>query len=480
MNPGTTTRTVRHRSWLHGRHRNLGAILLVAACSGSQTLAQKLEFPRSVPFATREARFPEEQYPRGPYITADQYEDWLIEARIWLRAQSDNFTDSNFPQLRYQLLDFDQLTLDWPVFRRGGSHIVAHDDIRIDFEMNGQRPPKSTTVLSGPGTITNSLRPQPAVSYVPPVLFQSASLVARYEGPAVEARVLRVNVDIPVRAWETIYHEQPANQVPWPEGPWPHEAQATFVPQSYIDTTPTGATADLQPIRELLDGWLNGNKPTDTTPALLAKFLAGRVQEHVEISNVPFVTVGDSRADISAGYVAGLNVGSPSETAARGFGTPWDLVNLLCAVYRMAGIPARTVYGLRSNVRDEQPVGQSSFEPVHAWVEFCLFDEKNQTVNWVPVDIIQLQENSNKAYDLNVPWDYFGNHRHLDDYVPFAMHLLPPTPAAGYGAPGFIAIMPEPGKAPGVLYTDVRFTLSEHSRTSQGTPSSRAFNNERW
>jgi hypothetical protein len=74
---------------------------------------------------------------------------------------------------------------------------------------------------------------------------------------------------------------------------------------------------------------------------------------------------------------------------------------------------------------------------LRSWVEFCLYDEARNTINWVPVDIIQLRKRSSRPQAFNRPWEYFGTNNDLEMVVPFAFQFHPPTDVAAYGNPLF-------------------------------------------
>jgi hypothetical protein len=74
-----------------------------------------------------------------------------------------------------------------------------------------------------------------------------------------------------------------------------------------------------------------------------------------------------------------------------------------------------------------------------AWVEWCLYDEAQNTVTWVPVDIVEMRKTQSrlpKDY-MDKPLKYFGTHDRLDDVMPFSFHFHPPTTVVSYGSPGF-------------------------------------------
>src|SRR5690606_2963832 len=127
-------------------------------------------------------------------------------------------------------------------------------------------------------------------------------------------------------------------------------------------------------------------------------------------------------------------------------------------VYRRAGLPARTVVGIRID-QERRGVFRTdrSKEEMYAWVEFALSD--GRTLTWVPVDILEMRSRSGQLRDLDRPWPYFGTHKNLEYYMPFAFHFHPPLKGVqAFGSPGFWGwiVFPEPpGRADQAIYFNV-------------------------
>lgn len=113
---------------------------------------------------------------------------------------------------------------------------------------------------------------------------------------------------------------------------------------------------------------------------------------------------------------------------------------LLAAVYRAAGLPARTVIGFDVSAKKDRDgfldKGKSGPQKLRAWVEFCLYDEAAQREVWVPVDVVRMRQSSSRAPALNRPWKFFGTHDELENVIPIAFQYHPPTTVVAHGAFG--------------------------------------------
>src|SRR5205814_2330522 len=122
--------------------------------------------------------------------------------------------------------------------------------------------------------------------------------------------------------------------------------------------------------------------------------------------------------------VEGLNLQGAAETAKKGRGSEFDMVSLLAAVYRTAGLPARTVIGwdVGESKRDKNKfLAKTGSGSLRAWVEFALSDpDAEGGITWVPVDVVRIRHSSTSPPAPDRPWKYFGTHDELDGIVPFA------------------------------------------------------------
>jgi hypothetical protein len=172
----------------------------------------------------------------------------------------------------------------------------------------------------------------------------------------------------------------------------------------------------------------------------------------------------------------GVIIQAPSTVLEGKRGTQYDAAALLTAMLRKAGVPARPVIGydaggsgnssLKNNVSSR---AARDGRGIRVWVEFALFDEQNNTLNWVPIDIVKIMKLSSRPKPLNDTWRYFGTHDELNNVVPFAFHFFPPTDVVSYGAPAFWGWFVTP-KAPESAGQAVMFSAAAGSKRSEDMP----------
>lgn len=253
------------------------------------------------------------------------------------------------------------------------------------------------------------------------------------------------------------FDERRAMEVGWPKGGWPAAAQSTFTPQMFLDLGPDGKPQDLTKLKAMVAEW-TGNDPKGVGPVKLAKYLAQQVVQNFQIMREPVIYYQGIE-------VLGVDLQPVEQSVETMRGTEFDLVNLLTAVYRAAGLPARVVIGWDTRRTQSSATRPGTAEELRAWVEFCLFDEHGaaaeQTgarfprtgpdgrrqddrdvagkhlVNWVPVDVVQLAKRGGRNQRLEQPWRFFGTMEDLDAVIPFAFQWHPPTTVRAYVRPAF-------------------------------------------
>ncbi len=261
--------------------------------------------------------------------------------------------------------------------------------------------------------------------------YQSGVRLGRWEMRDKTGRETELKLEIPMTCWETIFDEKAAAKAVWPAGgAWPRMAQATFTPQAKIDVDDPGQPSNSQALKDLVAAWTNGKDPKSVSPLMLAKSFAGRVVEKFQPS-------GNGEDYDRQGSFIGMLLQGPAETIRRGTGSPHDIASVLVGAYRAAGLPARLVIGY--DVTDNKGDDSTPFTKkrggveLRSWVEFCLYDETNQTEAWIPVDPVRMRKRSSKIPPFDQPWKYFGDHDELDSVMPFAFQFIPPTTVISYG-----------------------------------------------
>jgi hypothetical protein len=262
--------------------------------------------------------------------------------------------------------------------------------------------------------------------------------LARWEAHSIDTRLLSIDIVGPATTYESVkVDEQAATRVPWPVNGYPAEIATSLAPQRFVESDDPGVV-------RLMNRWTSNN-PHGPTPYLVAKALAGQVQEGFQLSG------SASRAGYLSRY-AGVNLLGAAKVAKSMKGTEADMAALLCSVYRAAGLPARVVVGLdiagspggRANVPAANAVCRANFDPntiqhalLRTWVEFYLYDEASNRGGWIPVDIVMLRHTSSRMQSLDRVWDGFGGGMCYDHLIPVTFHFVPPTTIEADAPPAF-------------------------------------------
>lgn len=247
----------------------------------------------------------------------------------------------------------------------------------------------------------------------------------------------RVECSWRMQTHRTVYDDDAASTVAWPAVAWPDDAQRV------LDTPLFRAPVD-DPDRlgraldALVERWVGAGRTRAARPAVLAKFLAGKVQGHVRSieRRGRVATAPRSRLRFDPGAEPPLiEVGGLERLIETGRGTEHDLALLLAGLYRAAGLPARVVVGVEVDP-DRADVGVN--EGLRTWVEWCLYDEERDAAHWIPVDIARMRVHASRVADLGRPWRFFGTHPGMDRIVPVAFDLEPAFGPRSLRPPGLV------------------------------------------
>ncbi len=297
-----------------------------------------------------------------------------------------------------------------------------------------------------------------------PEAYACGTTLARWDAKDWTGQEAGLKIKIQARCSSTEMDEAAAMKLAWPAN-WTKTLQSCFEPQMFVDVGPDKAY-DMKPVKDLVQRWMRGKDPKTQSPVMVAKVLASEVARFVQVN-------GSGMAVGRTGEFQGLLVQGAAETAKKGRGSPYDVVALLVAVFREAGLPARIVIGWDSG-RSEEKQGDEGFlntkrgrgkEEMHAWVELGLLDTDAKEV-WIPVDVLKLKKEGSKLPAFDKPWPYFGNHQELDGIIPFAFQYFPPTTVRAYGSPGFWGwlVMPAPPESAEQV---IRFNASSVAATAE-------------
>ncbi len=379
------------------------------------------------------------EVPLGPYITRDQARDILLDVRIVVYSDNagmkERVTDPNGNSADVPVITpfkFDTMRVLFPMLRRTASS-----------EILGLVQPWEDLAGGKLGYRGRLMFAERLVDFEPEVLDASSQTTyAAWDFNPVqneEAREVEVKVQFPIRCYATVFDEKAAMDVKWPTN-WPREAQDAMKPQLYIEqgVNDAGELADYKKenIAKAVKLFLEEQgikSPQDAPPVRVAKALAGGVWNSVNPS-------GDGLAKRNrTSEVMGMMIQAPTSTLEKGIGSPHDMVALLVALLREAGIPARPVIGVDIGGRDDKFLSKGSDKrKLHSWVEFYLYDEAKNTHNWVPIDIIKMRKSTTRPPRIDQPWRGFGTCPDMEAAAPFAVSYQPPQKGiASYGAAGF-------------------------------------------
>lgn len=305
-------------------------------------------------------------------------------------------------------------------------------------------------------------------SIVNRVVNDAPKRVGGYQGPTsllvvdahdVDAPRVGVKTVLKMTSHDTRIDEDLARAVAWPaQGfAWGATEQADLEPQLFVES-------DSDVVRGLVKRWVDeglGGDPRNVPPYTFAKYLCGRVVEHCQPTEQIMVASGRGVGvnDPAVVFFSGFNVRGAVRLAIDGKGPPLDLANLLCAVYRAAGIPARVVIAYDAGRSIE--VGSLV---VRAWVDFCLRDEVNAHSVWIPVDVESQRRFSNRAPRLDQRWQFFGHNETFKFTCPVAFHWHPPTSVTNAGAPALWGWIPKPANP----VADQEFTMMANQTVKRG------------
>jgi len=243
---------------------------------------------------------------------------------------------------------------------------------------------------------------------------------------------------------ETEFNEKAAWDVPWPTGATP--LAAWLAPDPTYDVITPGQPDHVQ---LLVDKWTDGNDPKQIPPVQLAKYLTANVLEHTRTtgsntqsplggSGYRVPTTNSDQQDVPRSAIivinsrGGFNVQNASETARTKKGSEHDLANLLTAVFRRAGLPARTVIGVDNDERGD--------DLIKSWVEFAIFPADMKRPLWIPVDVWELEDDGRSTRNWKQPWKHFGTSDLLREVPPIAYYFHPPANYRSYHLPGLFGI----------------------------------------
>ena len=397
----------------------------------------------------------------GPYVKQESARDLTLTLAVRVNLDNprdvirytDPFSGRTVDMPRITPMKFNTLQFVFPVVPSTASSDLFYDEITGKLTVNDlDADPDGPTLLKGyPGPVELTR-------------WDAGSPDREYE-----CRVVQLDMAVGMRCYSTVYDEAAAMNVGWPKV-WPDDVAALLKPQLYVEVGVDSA-GQIRPyedrvVTETLARWLNeaGLKDAQSaSPARVAKVIAGKVWQGIQIS-------GDGLTMVRSGELSGMVINPPAMTLENRRGSEQDVTALMAALYRKAGLPTRTVIGFDATSKDAkflQKSGKSN--RLRSWVEFALFDEVNNTINWVPVDVARMRKTTNRPPPGDRQWNFFGTHDELNAVTPLALQFHPPTDVVAYGYPAFWGwfVTPTPAKN---AEQALRFAVTQTSKRGGEPP----------
>ena len=356
------------------------------------------------------------------------FQNWTYSVEVRLHGfKSQALYDSRL--LSTQPIVLDAVAAVYPLLRGSSMHDVYEDHVVSEFRVRGER----SRMLDGGDA------PRRVEGY------QGPTTLLVWERRDINTRLITLRLDVPITSYETEIDEARAFEVPWPEGPWPLEVAQNLEPQLFVDPGDPD-------VRALVRKWTKG-KPRAAKPYYLAKYLARKVIEHYQPTGLGYVSSGRGATTLVSDtfLVSGFEVRGAGFAARERRGSPHDLANLLVAVYRAAGLPARLVVGF-----DQSKLAEQRLPEVRAWAEFYIHDPVADRGEWIPVDVLRQREFGSRPPAVERRWEYFGRNIDFDTMIPLAFHWHPPTSVTNSGPPSLWGWIPKPANP--VADQELRFT----------------------
>lgn len=347
--------------------------------------------------------------PQTPFLSWEKEKGLTLQMHLNVRTYWEPDPNTSLPVK--EAWNFETAAVVFPMISKTAGSTLEETAVKTSFTLNDR--------VSG---ITPVLLPN----------YPCGARLGRWDLKEWKGEELGLDLTLPVKCANTIFDEAKASGVQWTKRDLPPEAASCFKPQFYIDVGPEGAY-DMTPIKDLVSKWCNGKDPRTIPPVQLAKYLAGETVKFFQPS-------GSGLTFLHSSELQGIELQGAPFAADQRRGTEFDMVTVLTAIYREAGIPARIVIGVDTEryEEDDKLFGKlTSKDKLRAWVEWCLVDDATGSVTWVPVDPVRLRKTSSRLPALDKPWKYFGTHDELNGIVPFAFQFHPPTTVRAYGAPAF-------------------------------------------
>lgn len=413
-------------AYRHRSARTIGATLALSMCiagASSQAWAQNASHPDAKPVV-----------PDNPYISYRDAWRWDIRTQLFLNSANITADNPSTPGRNYNeevittLWTPREVELVLPVVREGGFYWSPNTDVEVDIRLDDvdlygggsnqrfrQNGAPDAPVVGKDVAITQKFVEGTNAEYTH---WQSGDIDGRY-------RQLHVIHNSHIVSADTVFNDQLARQLPWPET-WSPETQAFLTP--VVDTVGAPVHDDAEEtIAQLVEFWIGEDIDPKSGPQLdVVKFLTGKVIEYFTIRGqgtefTQRTTAGGRPSFVVSSNTWGGFIVRPADAVAREpSGSRHDLAVLLTSVLRSAGVPARTVICIDQQETD--PLLNTV-----SMVEFAMRDPDRDLTFWVPIDIDRVRVSGARSSQYQRKWLYFGTHDRLSHMIPIAYYFHPPA-----------------------------------------------------
>jgi len=379
--------------------------------------------------------------PENPYMSFREPWRWDVRAQLFLNSANRVSDDPRTPGTNYNervetiLWQPRQIELVFPVVREGGFFWSPNRDIDVsirldDFDVHDRdnRGRFGLDAPDAPIVEKDSFISQKFVqgTYTEYSHWLSGDIVGSY-------RQLHVIHTSHVVSADTVFNDNLARQLPWPES-WAPEIAAFLSPVVESVGAPNPANAE-DTIDKLLKFWIGEEVDPTQQPQLdIVKYLTGKVIEYFTVRGqaTEFTqrTTSGGRPSfvVSSNTWGGFIVRPAHVIATNPQGSRHDLAVLLTSVLRSAGVPARTVICI--NELEEDPLLNTV-----SLVEFAMHDPERDFTFWVPIDVDRVRLTGGRSSQFKRKWLYFGSHDELSHMIPIAHFFHPPASYQAFNLP---------------------------------------------
>jgi hypothetical protein len=373
--------------------------------------------------------------------------DWTVKVNVLVQAGNVIREVDRALVVETRPLQFSSVAIVWPVLEHSAAHSLQSGEgggatFKGEFFFNDALVDETPTIADG---------------------YQSGAKLARWEGRGLTGKDANLKLEINMNCYETRYDDKLAETIPWPEF-WPPVPNSTFKPQMFVDFVGDKPhPEDTATIADFIKKATAGKDPKSIPPAQLAKYLAGQLLEAIQPSGDGLIY--NSALEGLAGTIKGFDLRGAAQTLRDREGSEHDIACTTAAVFKAAGLPARTVIGWDMfDQKGGERLRRGASKGFRSWVEFCLLDPVSRQEIWIPVDVYRMRKAGSRAKPLDQPWKYFGTNDELAYAIPLAFQYHPPTTVMNL-SPCLWGWLTNPETAP--YYNHTMFTVFRAPRTSE-------------